>query len=1226
MDPMLSTAISFVISYIANCLPVPTTDYEGHLRKCFHNALDRWNVAQEIKDSARNDMDKYLIGLREIVTHTSKGRHPKECELLHLWADEILSDKDCCQFILANQNEILQIEVRKGLLKVDEVLNAVNQQKAELEKISRKVQQLLNRGVRDIITYWDMWATGPNELKLTYDTVLAGREVASDTINRACNSPMYICVESSSQSDAFAFVVATILKNNQENVSRAFVIDHADAYRDFTNESTPLIIITNVLENHNYAVSKGHSVIWCGTPADKVPFVGKLELPPVDRDGFRSSLKASGLDDGTISNLILDTKRESSLLRRALGINCEKEEWMLPNNNKYYIPAILLGSWDEKRDGDKQLVEKLSGLDYASFDKGLQILYNRNESPLYKVGSVWQVSSPRLLITRILSELSGNAIDTFKECLDWILEDDDPDILAKRDSSDLRFWQDKHLYSEHIRGGLLQSLTILAVVMESQGISVGWVDQYVASKLKEFSLERFLSNKHNLRWIAESSPCAFLDYLEEDVRNGALVLKKVFEVKHTPYSLTGSEIYFSELLFCLEGLAWEIRYLPRVSALLLEFCRFPNDSNYSNKPSASLYNIYRFLLPQTLVPYKERLDILRSLANRFPEEVSDLCFRLLDGIKQTVFMPSSHFRWRYSDQIKSPDHLNPIPAENVTSMAELLLSIIEPNEEDFCKLIDLATNDFMRCCHDIFLNRLHEYENLIKGNEVIVECLRKNINQHLCCKGAAWALSREELNKFQDLLAKVESDDIIIRNKHFFADYLVKEPDLDDFNRDFSKKMKESRIFRKGILAEIVELKGWDSIWEMTNCVGNVDGLAEAVIELTDTAMIVDVYRMYCSHSLNRAFVLKYYRTLFYEKGVKEYLHIIDELKAISNEHIGIVLYAPDINKEITKIVDCLPDSIQKEYWENVGLWGLNADLALYAVERLRGTCRYSDLIRLVQNNDVRPLISNKIWLEILFEVFGSEQLNILFHESYYVAEILKEISVPEDANAKSKLMLLELMLFDHLRHHLRKNEFHLSCLVNTDPSLMMELVQLAYLEDKEYRVETEMTEVESKNKQTLAQLAWNFFYHYHDVPGMRADGTIDGDFLKGYLIQLQKLSEICHRTHVMPLVIGRILGNFPEREDYPSDLMCELIELFNNDDVDSEIGCCLSNRRGMSSRSPYAGGDIERSHIETFKKYQQKAMIRSPRLAKILESEIKSFEYMAAREDERGKLADLNQ
>ena len=161
MDPMLSTAISFVISYIANCLPVPTSDYEGRLRKCFHNALDKWNVAQEIKDSAR--------------------------------------------------------EVRKGLLKVDEVLNAVNQQKAELEKISRKEQQLLNRGVRDIKTYWDMWATGPNELKLTYDIVLSGRETASEAILRACNTPMYICVESSSQSDAFGFVVATLFFSQKQN-------------------------------------------------------------------------------------------------------------------------------------------------------------------------------------------------------------------------------------------------------------------------------------------------------------------------------------------------------------------------------------------------------------------------------------------------------------------------------------------------------------------------------------------------------------------------------------------------------------------------------------------------------------------------------------------------------------------------------------------------------------------------------------------------------------------------------------------------------------------------------------------------------------------------------------------------------------------------------------------------------------------------------------------------
>ena len=85
------------------------------------------------------------------------------------------------------------------------------------------------------------------------------------------------------------------------------------------------------------------------------------------------------------------------------------------------------------------------------------------------------------------------------------------------------------------------------------------------------------------------------------------------------------------------------------------------------------------------------------------------------------------------------------------------------------------------------------------------------------------------------------------------------------------------------------------------------------------------------------------------------------------------------------------------------------------------------------------------------------------------------------------------------------------------------------------------------------------------------------------------------------------------------------LKNFFDNDDIDNEICCCLSNRRGMSSRSPYDGGDIERSHVATFKLYRDRTLTRSPRLTKVFESEIKSYEHMAVVEDERGKLTDLN-
>ena len=156
MDAILSTTISFVISYVANCLPIPTKNFDKKLENCYYRALSKWNVPQEVKDNAKSDMSKHLIGLREIVTHTSKGHHPKECELLHLWAEEILGDSDCNQFIIANQHEIIQAEIQKGLLKVDDVLDALTQQKKDLEKISQKVQLLLHRGVSEASTYWDM--------------------------------------------------------------------------------------------------------------------------------------------------------------------------------------------------------------------------------------------------------------------------------------------------------------------------------------------------------------------------------------------------------------------------------------------------------------------------------------------------------------------------------------------------------------------------------------------------------------------------------------------------------------------------------------------------------------------------------------------------------------------------------------------------------------------------------------------------------------------------------------------------------------------------------------------------------------------------------------------------------------------------------------------------------------------------------------------------------------
>lgn len=356
-------ALNLVISYIAGCIPTPhrgRKDIEEKMDECFERALDKWKVAQCVKDGARKDKQHYMLGLKEIVTHQSKGRHPYECDLLRLWAAEIDGDETCSSFLSAHREDFIILEMQKSLMKADEVLDAVRLQKEDLKRIEGKLQQLLNRGVTDALTHWDMWATGKDGLKLPLDIVLCGRQSVSDEVIKACRKPSYLCIESSSKSDAIAFVVASILKYSNGDASRALVVENAEAFKDLSRENTPLILITNVMENPNYAVTNGHTVIWCGTAADKIMFDGKLVLPVVDRDGFRDILLGCGLDNNKVDSLMKETKRESTLLRRALGINQQKEEWMIADNSKYYIPAALLFSWDESRDGDKDLVAKMS--------------------------------------------------------------------------------------------------------------------------------------------------------------------------------------------------------------------------------------------------------------------------------------------------------------------------------------------------------------------------------------------------------------------------------------------------------------------------------------------------------------------------------------------------------------------------------------------------------------------------------------------------------------------------------------------------------------------------------------------------------------------------------------------------------------------------------------------------------------------------------------------------
>jgi hypothetical protein len=84
---------------------------------------------------------------------------------------------------------------------------------------------------------------------------------------------------------------------------------------------------------------------------------------------------------------------------------------------------------------------------------------------------------------------------------------------------------------------------------------------------------------------------------------------------------------------------------------------------------------------------------------------------------------------------------------------------------------------------------------------------------------------------------------------------------------------------------------------------------------------------------------------------------------------------------------------------------------------------------------------------------------------------------------------------------------------------------------------------------------------------------------------------------------IGQVLAQYPENVDqWPPDEICDLIETINTKDIKSGFSVAAFNKRGLSTRGAFDGGDIERGHAQYFYKLSNRIRNKFPNTAIILD------------------------
>ena len=1078
--------------------------------------------------------------------------------------------------------------------------------------LAEKLNILPSNGCELPETYWNKWAQG-KDFCLPYEIVLQGREDASKQVVETCKNASSIVLRTLTQNEVIAFAIASILtcEDADRLKDKAIVVTDKNAYNDLVEHYNNLILLTTITEDINYVTKKGHSVIVASTPTDQIRNV--VALPIIEKNGFIKVLVKMGWDEAKAKLIAKDTSRDINVFRRRVGIIIDRPKWV--ESLDEIVPAILVGKWMDNIEGDRTILETLSGTKYEHLETTLYTHLQEEEIPLIHIGNMWRIRSPYESISYIQNGITDSILNKFKEICQSLIQDDDDNAIEKNNPDVFQFRQFNQKYSNRIKEGVYQNLCLMSIIDNTNDKKyTKWVDEIVAGLLKNWTLSRYLSNKQYIIALAEASPNSFLNFVENLSKD---VLDEIFMPKKSIHNPFGWTISYAEILFALEMLAWDEEYVNRATTLLFRFSEYENESNYANKPINSLYNIFCLLLPQTYVSFENRMELLNFFASKHKSIVYWICKKNCDSLNGGPLEFNRHFRWRLFGKLESPNYTHQITLEQLESVVMLLLQCCDYSSKTIVELITLSTHKNMDSTRMRIIESVRKYLAEVDDIQTVVDSLRDVIIHHKSFPDTKWALTEKELKPYEDLLNEFEPKDILYKNLWLFNAITVQIPCMN--NLDTKKSLKILKDVRCKAIQEIIGEKGINGLWNFVKMAKCPESIAMSMDFLSDNHFDEDVCQKYKSKEVTKKFAEVYLRTSYYKDSTK-YIMQADKLVA-SDEDMTIVLYAPGYVEKLAKIAESKGKSFKQLYWQSVGIWNIDENVR-DIIYNLISVDRYADVIRIIYSTKESFRIKDIELVNIIYEYIKHQAVSNLPLDMCYIKILLEKLDKSEEPEVVQRLVQLEFLFYRQLEYEMDMSKSRFVKELTKNPDLMIQLVEFAYCSDEAI---DEKDSIMAQDRKIQSEMAFHILnYGCNLTPKANGQETIDESFVYNYIDQLFELARKKKRTNVIKYVIGDIIGDIPRDENYPSSALCDFVEKLNDGDIDNQISMRIYNSRRCHSRRYNEGGDQERTIVSGFKKYREKTKLLYPRMTKIFDELINMYENESAIMDNNAQINDL--
>lgn len=1074
----------------------------------------------------------------------------------------------------------------------------------------------------------EYWTEFSSQFKptLSEKVVIADRKrEAEELIANLCGSAASFILGGETSEEVVAFAVAAIRSATPDVreflESRTLIVRTEAAARFFTMH-TGLVFI-----------SVGGSGSLAGMLGKNCPTLSAATGPTARRGDFLKRPSALGMTEGFIEmgmdhgqgyELAHRCGRSLTILKRLINNNSIDDPVWHPHTVQLK-PAFLAGGWSSDLEADREVLKELGGQStYSAIESALVQTLHFSDRPVDREAHVWQVRAPVDAFYFYGSQLTDDDLGRLQDAVIKVFSKQ-PD----QPSRDQKFNQAKAApadFSNWLRDGLALTLLIIASMHQVAGLHVRGksAQQYVDDVIN--ALPDWGKSHHSLLRLgdqtalfAEAAPNPFLKALESILEGAPEQAAQLFQSDRD--FIFGPPSPHVNLLWALETIAWEPRYLNRAAVVLAKLGQLDPepDSNYVNRPINSLRHILLGWSPNTYAVQSQRISCIDEIIQKCP----DIGWQLL-----TKLLPRHSDLSSPTQQPKLRDFA-PAEQEEITfglvwdfesAIIDRVLVAAAADEARLGVLIESFVQFQLQNREKILLH-IDRYLDAHQSEEGcgLWHKLKDEVARNEYFSDSEWALNREDLISVKTVLDKHLPTDPLVSDRFVFDDWI---PHVGKYDPQ-SERSDDPAILRKEVLQRVLDRDGVPGVLKLAKMVKLPDLLGQTISHLTITIdQMIEL--------LHGAFDSSFPRGLSYfisgagaskfgddwKKAFEEYM-LTQEL---DDESRAKLLLSWPTNSATWAYVESLGGDVRNQYWRNESTLPAHAPLdeLLFAVEQFRSLGRDIDVLCLLHTR--RAEVSSDLIIGLLktsihqIEQGTKRWGNML---SYCISEALKELRRRDDVE-KLEIATLEYTYLPLLRHE--REPLTIVSLLAKKPDMFVET--LSHVFRSKDAPDDQVITPEMKSR---ASVSYELLSSFKTVPGLH-EGTINFQELFNWVSDARTMAAEKGLGEIGDQRIGSVLAHAPMASDelfWPPSQVCRVIEAVTAQHIERGFSTECFNKRGVFSKGVNEGGEQERLLAAQYKNWAD-ATFAYPRTSAMLLAISDSWTRHAEHEDVRAELSKM--